>query len=74
MVYEKGIVAHYLTQNIDNLESKAGFTEEEINQAHGANFGAICAKCGDDQDQDELKKFISKGEVMYCKTKKSGGA
>jgi len=69
MVHEKGMVAHYLTQNIDNLESKAGFTEEQINQAHGANFGAICAKCQRNQDQVELQKCISKGEVMYCKLK-----
>lgn len=46
MLYDKKNVSHYLTQNIDNLEAKAGFTPEEINQAHGANFGAICAKCG----------------------------
>jgi NAD-dependent SIR2 family protein deacetylase len=45
MLYEKKNVSHYLTQNIDNLETKAGFTADEINQAHGANFGAICAKC-----------------------------
>jgi NAD-dependent SIR2 family protein deacetylase len=46
MLYDKEMVKHYLTQNIDNLESKAGFTQDQIVQAHGANFGAVCAKCG----------------------------
>jgi NAD-dependent SIR2 family protein deacetylase len=30
MLQDKGKVLHYLTQNIDNLEEKAGFKREEI--------------------------------------------
>ena len=55
MLHDKKMVSHYLTQNIDNLESKAGFKPENLNQAHGANFGAECAKCGEEKDQDKLK-------------------
>lgn len=60
------MVNYYLTQNIDNLEEKAGFGEDDIVQAHGANRGATCAKCSKPQDVDTLKQKISAGEVMYC--------
>ena len=64
------MVKYYLTQNIDNLEEQAGFTQNQIIQSHGGNFGAICAKCGETNDRSELDKKISAGEVMYCsKTK-----
>ena len=46
MLLDKGMVRHYLTQNIDNLEEKAGFQQKDNIQAHGANFGAVCATCG----------------------------
>lgn len=36
MLHDKKIVSHYLTQNIDNLEAKAGFTPDQMIQAHGA--------------------------------------
>jgi len=55
-----------LTQNIDNLESKAGFTEDEIIQAHGANVGASCAKCRKPADRQVFVEHLKKSEVMYC--------
>ena len=30
LLQKKGKVSHYLTQNIDDLESKAGFKPEEV--------------------------------------------
>ena len=35
-------------------------------QAHGANFGAVCAKCKANNDRAELERKITAGEVMYC--------
>lgn len=46
MLKDKGLMAHYLTQNIDNLEQQTGFELKDLIQAHGANHGAKCAKCG----------------------------
>jgi len=69
MVYDKKIVSHYLTQNIDNLESKAGFEKNQINHAHGANFGAYCAKCRKAADHNKLQEYIAKGQVFYCDRK-----
>lgn len=71
MLQDKGMVKYYLTQNIDNLEEQAGFTQDDMIQAHGANFGAVCAKCKQLQDRAELERKITAGEVMYC-TKKDG--
>jgi len=66
LLHDKKILFKYMTQNIDNLESDAGFTQEDIVQAHGANFGATCSKCGNKQDRQKLEDCISKGEVMWC--------
>jgi len=38
-------------------------------QAHGANFGAVCAKCHLDNDRKTLEQKVTAGEVMYCKKK-----
>ena len=48
------------------MESKAGFKEEEVNQAHGSNKGAECAKCMAKVDAQILQEHIAKGEVYYC--------
>ena len=48
------------------MESKAGFSEELNNQAHGANRGAECSKCYKDMDRAKLEKHITEGTVMYC--------
>ena len=66
MLQDKGMVKYYLTQNIDNLEEQAGFTQDDMVQAHGANFGAVCAKCKKDNDRAELERKVTLGEVMYC--------
>jgi NAD-dependent SIR2 family protein deacetylase len=67
MLYDKEMVLHYLTQNIDNLESKAGFTEDQNVMAHGGNRGATGSKCKKLQDRKALEEHMAKGEVMYCK-------
>merc|ERR1719231_1907901 len=35
-------------------------------QAHGANFGATCAKCGIKCDRATLEQKVTAGEVYYC--------
>jgi len=42
-------------------------------QAHGANFGAICAKCGLQNDRKILEQKVRAGEVMYCSKEGCGG-
>lgn len=67
IVKDKGFLAHYLTQNVDNLETQAGFELKDLIQAHGGNHGAKCSKCGKDQDRAQLEANIRKGEIMRCK-------
>lgn len=47
---DKKILQINMTQNIDNLESKTGIDMERVVQAHGANVGALCSKCGDKKE------------------------
>ena len=42
---EKGLLSMNLTQNIDDLELKAGMSEDKICQAHGNMRTAACSKC-----------------------------
>ena len=69
LVQNKGMVKYYLTQNIDNLEEKAGFNMDEIVQAHGSNNGAHCGKCGKDADREKLLDHLKKEEILYCEGK-----
>ena len=58
-----------MTQNVDNLEIKAGVHKDLLVQCHGALDGAHCAVCGDAKDPALLKQMIEDGEVMYCDSK-----
>ena len=73
MLHDKGMVRYYLTQNIDNLEAAAGFRADELIQAHGANFGAVCSVCGEQADRQELERCIQKGEIMCCEGGSTAG-
>jgi len=66
LLEDKGLMHQYLTQNIDNLEEKAGFDLKKICQAHGANFGATCSKCGKVNDRSKLEAAFKVSEVMRC--------
>lgn len=68
LLHNKEMMRYYLTQNIDNLESKADFKAEDVIQAHGANFGATCAnqKCLKKADRGDLDQAISEGKVLRC--------
>ncbi len=39
---------------------------KQVIQAHGANRGAYCAKCGKDADVLLLKEHIRNGQVLKC--------
>lgn len=69
LLEDKGMVLQYMTQNIDNLEEKAGFDMEKICQAHGANNGAQCSRCKRDADREKLVEYMKREEVLYCECK-----
>ena len=62
-----------MTQNIDNLEANCGFTQDDIVQAHGANFGATCSKCGQKGDREKLVEGIKTETVYRCEQEGCNG-
>jgi NAD-dependent SIR2 family protein deacetylase len=54
MLQDKGLLWKNVTQNIDNLEEKAGMNMEDVIQAHGANRGAHCSRCNKEADAEAL--------------------
>lgn len=66
LLQDKNVLQMYFTQNIDNLESKINLDPKKLVQAHGANVGATCAKCGLKNERILLEDHIKKGEVLYC--------
>lgn len=55
-----------MTQNIDNLEQKAGMNMEKVVHCHGANKAANCAKCDKEADFEALQQAIRDQVVMRC--------
>ncbi len=47
-----------LTQNIDNLEEKAGIDPKKLCQANGCIKGAACGKCKNPMDPEEFKDHV----------------
>ena len=66
MLEDKGLLYKCVTQNIDNLEEKAGMNMKRVVQAHGANRGARCSACRREHDFKKLEEAIKVGEVMKC--------
>jgi NAD-dependent deacetylase sirtuin 2 len=67
LLEDKGLLFKCITQNIDNLEEKAGMDiTKNVVQAHGANRGASCSGCRLQHDFKKLEEAISVGEVMRC--------
>ena len=66
LLQDKDVLLKNMTQNIDNLEEKAGIDMDLVCQAHGANSGAHCAKCGREADHRVLEQKIRDQEIMRC--------
>lgn len=49
-----------MTQNIDDLESKAGIKEEKLLQAHGHSRSAHCTGCKGDADIAKWRELAAK--------------
>ena len=56
LLQDKNLLQLNMTQNIDNLEEKAGLDLElRVVQCHGVNRGAHCAKCFHIYNESDLK-------------------
>ncbi|MEM9738074.1 MAG: Sir2 family NAD-dependent protein deacetylase [Bacteroidota bacterium] len=63
---QKGLLTQYYTQNVDDLEKKAGLSGEKIYQYHGSMDGAHCMKCKRKASQEAMKPFYQSGEAAMC--------
>ena len=66
LLENKGLLQLNLTQNIDNLESKAGISPDKLVQAHGANVGASCARCKRLYSRSKLDKAFKTQTILQC--------
>ena len=55
-----------LTQNIDDLEIKAGIPEDKLIQAHGHSRSAHCIGCKKESSIAKWKQFAAKEEALQC--------
>lgn len=66
MLDDKKLLQINMTQNIDNLESKAGMNMEKVAAAHGANVGAGCSRCKKAHDRTKFLEHLKNQTIMRC--------
>jgi NAD-dependent histone deacetylase SIR2 len=67
LLQEKGKLLTNYSQNIDNLEAKAGIRPEKLIQCHGSFATASCVKCGHRVPGETLFPEIKAGEIPRCR-------
>jgi NAD-dependent histone deacetylase SIR2 len=67
LLQEKGKLLTNYSQNIDNLEAKAGIRPEKLVQCHGSFATASCVKCGYKVVGETLFPEIRAGEIPRCR-------
>jgi NAD-dependent deacetylase sirtuin 2 len=72
---ERGHLLRCYSQNIDDLETKAGLSKHKLVQAHGTMSEARCLECGKDSAAEELWKCWDggKGDLPRCASPACGG-
>ena len=66
LLQEKDKLLTNFSQNIDNLESKAGVLPEKLIQCHGSFATATCVKCKHKVSGDEIYDELKAGKVAKC--------
>lgn len=67
LLQNKGKLLTNYSQNIDNLEAKAGITPDKLVQCHGSFATATCVKCGHKVVGDTLFPEIKAGKIPRCR-------
>ncbi|KAK5652755.1 hypothetical protein OQA88_9608 [Cercophora sp. LCS_1] len=67
LLQQKGKLLTNYSQNIDNLEAKAGITPDKLIQCHGSFATATCVKCGHKVVGDTLFPEIRAGKIPRCR-------
>ncbi|PKS11564.1 hypothetical protein jhhlp_003329 [Lomentospora prolificans] len=66
MLQEKGKLLTNYSQNIDNLEAKAGIQPSKLVQCHGSFATATCIECGYKTDGESIFPQIRDGTLPRC--------
>ncbi|KAL2144863.1 hypothetical protein VTI28DRAFT_8423 [Corynascus sepedonium] len=67
LLQEKGKLLTNYSQNIDNLEAKAGISPDKLVQCHGSFATASCVKCGHKVPGESLFPEIKAGDIPRCR-------
>ncbi|KAG7194789.1 NAD-dependent histone deacetylase sir2 [Scheffersomyces spartinae] len=67
LLQDKGILLRDYTQNIDNLEVKAGLHRDKLVQCHGSYDGAHCIKCNHKYPGNYVFPYMRRKQVPLCK-------
>ncbi|KAL6872994.1 chromatin regulatory protein sir2 [Trichoderma novae-zelandiae] len=66
MLHERGKLLTNYSQNIDNLEVKAGLPKEKLIQCHGSFGTASCVQCHYQIEGDKIFPDIRAGKIPRC--------
>lgn len=66
MLHERGKLLTNYSQNIDNLEIKAGVPAEKLVQCHGSFGSASCIKCGWQTVGESIFPEVRAGKIPRC--------
>ncbi|KAK2005000.1 Sir2 family protein [Colletotrichum falcatum] len=66
MLEKQGKLLTNYTQNIDNLEAKAGISADKLIQCHGSFATATCVQCGFKCVGDDIFPDIKAGRIPRC--------
>lgn len=66
VLQDKGKLLTQYTQNIDNIESVAGITEDKLIQCHGSFRLATCMSCHREVPGETIFPAIKAGEIPMC--------
>lgn len=67
LLQEKGKLLTNYTQNIDNIEAKAGILPEKLIQCHGSFVTASCIKCRAQVPGEVIFPELKAGNIPRCK-------
>ncbi|CAK7272954.1 NAD-dependent histone deacetylase sir2 [Sporothrix epigloea] len=66
MLQQKGKLLTNYSQNIDNLEAKAGINPSKLVQCHGSFATASCVTCGYCVEGESIYPTIKAGQIPRC--------
>ncbi|KAJ6437784.1 histone deacetylase SIR2 [Purpureocillium lavendulum] len=66
MLHQRGKLLTNYSQNIDNLEVKAGLPKDKLVQCHGSFGTASCVQCGFQMDGEAIFPDIKAGNIPRC--------